>query len=159
MDSDEIIKTLKLEDTDEETRRIIGITLQAFDKYAGADKQMDKEEFMKMMSDGRYVNNKFERQKAFEFCDTTGDGVISRCEFVAAVVRVDPREIWRRFFNDFDKNRDGTISEKELQNAMVKLRDYEYDTKVIDRYINKHDKNKDGRIDYNEFIQIFSQQK
>jgi len=156
MNTEEILKTLNLEEIDEETRRVVGITLQAFDKFAGADKLMDKDEFVKMLDEGHYVNNKFERQKAFEFCDTNADGMISRCEFVAAVVRVDPRDIWRRFFNDFDKNRDGTISDKELQEAMKKLRDYDYDTSTINRYIDKHDRNKDGKLEYNEFIDIFA---
>merc|ERR1711998_346937 len=56
-----------------------------------------------------------------------------------------------RLFREFDRNRDGDISEREFLRAMDKLRLDVTDSEAR-RLMRRFDRNNDGRISYREFI-------
>merc|ERR1711975_192113 len=58
-----------------------------------------------------------------------------------------------RLFREFDRNRDGDISEREFLRAMDKLRLDLTDSEAR-RLMRRFDRNNDGRISYREFIRF-----
>merc|ERR1712054_469203 len=58
-----------------------------------------------------------------------------------------------RLFREFDRNRDGDISEREFLRAMDKLR-LDVTDKEAKRLMRRFDVNNDGRISYREFIRF-----
>merc|ERR1712216_342139 len=58
-----------------------------------------------------------------------------------------------RLFREFDRNRDGDISEREFLRAMDKLR-LDLTDKEAKRLMRRFDRNNDGRISYREFIRF-----
>merc|ERR1712054_62383 len=58
-----------------------------------------------------------------------------------------------RIFREFDRNRDGDISEREFLRAMDKLRLDVTDSEAR-RLMRRFDRNNDGRISYREFIRF-----
>ena len=57
--------------------------------------------------------------------------------------------------DQFDKDKDGKISEKELQNAMISMGQNPTEEE-IDEMMNEVDLNKDGKIDFDEFMILMS---
>merc|ERR1712167_343407 len=58
-----------------------------------------------------------------------------------------------RLFREFDRNRDGDISEREFLRAMDKLR-LDLTDREAKRLMRRFDRNNDGRISYREFIRF-----
>merc|ERR1711988_1955540 len=58
-----------------------------------------------------------------------------------------------RLFREFDRNRDGDISEREFLRAMDKLR-LDLTDSEAKRLMRRFDRNNDGRIAYREFIRF-----
>jgi Ca2+-binding EF-hand superfamily protein len=69
----------------------------------------------------------------------------------------DKLEEVQRIFNDFDKNKDGTISVSELEEALKKLGCRTKENE-LNELLKEFDKDDSGFLDYKEFCQIVSAQ-
>ena len=59
-------------------------------------------------------------------------------------------------FNKIDKNRDDSLTQRELAEVLELYHGKEVDTKTVHNLFKKVDKDKSGHIDFNEFWEAFS---
>ena len=86
-------------------------------------------------------------RKCFEAIDQNGNGVIDYSEFVCLIsqnIMLGSEEMVKKIFDELDLNKDGRISEQELQHKLGK----EMPTSSIRQMISEMDTNQDGHIDY-----------
>ena len=89
-------------------------------------------------------------------CDTDRNGYVNYSEYLAATVnkaQAYNREILKRVFTRFDKNKDGVICLDELKKAIGGNNNQDA---AFRRMIEEADKNGDGAVDLNEFLEYMT---
>eukprot|EP01080_Neovahlkampfia_damariscottae_P002536 gene2536-3498_t len=91
--------------------------------------------------------------------DKDGNGKIDFDEFCqimkSKMSTEDPRTILQKYFNDFDKNKDGFLTSEELK-AVMKTIGEELTDDEVDAMIQYADKDGDGKVGIEDFFSVMS---
>jgi len=130
---------------------------EQFFAQADADKSgdLDVNELIAVLKKRGYAGSDRQIKQYFAQCDTSGDGRISKQEYMVAMGQI-PQEnhmeaTMRSVFTSFDKNGDGSIDHKELQAVFAEM-GKTFSEADMKRMINLSDKDNSGTLEYEEFI-------
>lgn len=80
--------------------------------------------------------------------DRSGTGTVSFDEFVSLWKYIND---WLRCFQDFDKDRSGSIDRNELRDALVNF-GYRLSEETVDLLVQKYDRERKGAINFDDYI-------
>ncbi|KAK2159988.1 hypothetical protein LSH36_142g04012 [Paralvinella palmiformis] len=113
------------------------------------------EELLTILRRNGYKQSEDDLKRIFRITDTSGDGLISLDEYMAAMGQQPPTDhrkaAMRAVFVEFDQNGDGFIDKKELKEVFGQMGTIMSDDD-IDRLMTLCDKDHDGLINYEEFL-------
>ena len=148
----------KEEKEKEEQKRILEITeaFNLFDK--DCDGNIDIRELATVMRTLGYNPNKDELDDIIKTFDEDESGTIDKDEFINLLTtklkeQKEDKDLLE-IFNMFDKNRDGFISEEDINYIIDEVGD-DLDEEIITELIKKGDDDNDSRINFIEFKKIF----
>ena len=127
-----------------------------FDK--DCDGNIDIRELATVMRTLGYNPNKEELDDIIQTFDEDGSGTIDKDEFINLLTtklreQKEDKDLLE-IFNMFDKNRDGFISEDDINYIIDEVND-DLDEDIVSELIRKGDEDNDGKISFIEFKKIF----
>ena len=142
----------------ENQRRILEITeaFNLFDK--DCDGNIDIKELVTVMRTLGYNPNQEELDDIIKTFDVDKSGTIDKEEFINLLTtkikeQKDDKDLLE-IFNMFDKDRDGLISEKDINYIIDEIGE-DFGEDIVKKLINMGDEDKDGKINFIEFKKIF----
>ncbi len=143
----------------ENQKRILEITeaFNLFDK--DCDGNIDIKELVTVMRTLGYDPNKEELEDIIKTFDVDKSGTIDKEEFITLLTikmkeQKDDKDLLE-IFNMFDKDRDGLISENDINYIIDEIGE-EFEDEIIKELISMGDDDKDGKINFIEFKKIFN---
>ena len=140
-------------------RRIMEITeaFNLFDK--DCDGNIDIKELATVMRTLGYDPNQEELDDIIKTFDVDKSGTIDKEEFISLLTtklkeQKDDKDLLE-IFNMFDKDRDGLISEKDVNYIIDEIGE-EFDKDIIKELFSMGDDDKDGNLNFIEFKKIFN---
>jgi len=125
------------------------------DADADGSGELDFSELINMLKGRGYSGDDSQIKAYFNECDVSGDGKISKKEYLQAMGLV-PREnhmeaSMRSCFRQFDTDGSGSIDAKELKQVFAEMGKAFTDAEM-ERMIGLADKDNTGTLEYEEFI-------
>lgn len=126
---------------------------EAFKKAdVNGEGKLTVDEYFRILQEHSIRTTKEEIMNLMEIANKSGDGYITRAEFLGdgtANVRSDMLEKAEMAFNLMDRNRDGYITKQEMLQTTKKLTE-----KQIDAVFERNDRDRDGKLSKEEFTEM-----
>jgi len=120
------------------------------------DGEISKQDFIELMSGFDYTREEIDSM--FSKLDVYAEGVIQYTEFIAAsleaVGKVEETRL-REAFDRLDVDNSGFITKDNLRDVLGK----DYSDELAEKYISEVDNDNDGMIGFDEFLQVFRDEK